>query len=152
LASFEIFRARPIYQPQLFEFRSEAVAYDRNEEHLMLRKIGAAIILGGLPVMLAHTAYGGEGVEVKITNDGTSDIIVTVYDMNTNPRKMVLTNARINGFTSVPISLVGNANGEASLSWTATSTDGVSKKCGHAETTVSNSASVNVHADSACSA
>jgi hypothetical protein len=119
----------------------------------MLRKIEAAMILVCLPLLfLAGTAQGGEGVEVKITNDGTSDIFVTVYDMNTNPRKIVLTNTRINGFTSVPISLVGDANGEANLSWTATSTDAVSKKCGHAETTVSNSASVSVHADSACSA
>ncbi len=117
----------------------------------MLRPIQAAMILVCLP-MLMHAAQAGEGVEVKITNDGTSDIFVTVYDMNTNPRKLVLTNARINGFTSVPISLTGDANGEASLSWTATSTDAASKKCGHAETTVSNAASVKVHADSACSA
>jgi hypothetical protein len=118
----------------------------------MLRKFDAAMILVCLPLLLAQTARGGEGVEVKITNDGTSDIFVTVYDMNTNPRRIALTNARINGFTSVPLSLVGDANGEAHLAWTATSTDSASKKCGHAEATVSDSASVKVHADSACSA
>lgn len=118
----------------------------------MLRLIQGAMILVCLPLLLAQTAHGGEGLDVNITNDGTADIFVTVYDMDTSPRKRVLTNARINGFTSVPISLVADANGEAKLSWIATSTDPVSKRCGHAERTVSNATSVNVHADSDCSA
>jgi hypothetical protein len=112
----------------------------------------AAFIMSCLPVLLAGTAQGGEGVEVKITNDGTEDIVVTVYDMNTDNGRVVLTNARINGFTSVPISLVADASGRANLRWTATSTDPTSPKCGHANTVVGNDASVNVHADSACSA
>jgi hypothetical protein len=112
----------------------------------------AVLILSCLPLLLAGTALGGEGVEVKITNDGTEDIVVTVYDMNTNPKKVVLTNARINGFTSVPISLIGDANGKGNLSWTATSTDPEFPKCGHATSMVSNAGSVSVHADSICGA
>jgi hypothetical protein len=118
----------------------------------MRRLTKAALILSCLPLLLVGTALGGEGVEIKITNDGTEDIVVTVYDMNTNPERVVLTNARINGFTSVPISLVGDASGRANLTWTATSTDAVSPKCGHANTVVRNAASVSVHADSSCSA
>jgi hypothetical protein len=110
------------------------------------------VLLSCLPLLLAGTALGGEGVEVKITNDGTEDVVVTVYDMNTHPKKVVLTNARINGFTSVPISLIGDANGMGNVSWTATSTDPNFKKCGHATMTVSNAGSVSVHADSTCSA
>jgi len=109
------------------------------------------LILSCLPLLLARTALGGEGVDVKITNDGTEDIVVTVYDMNTTPERVVLTNARINGFTSVPISLVGDASGMANLKWTATSTDPTFPKCGHANTVVGNSASVSVRADSSCS-
>jgi hypothetical protein len=45
----------------------------------------AIVILGCLPLFLAGTALSGEGVDVKITNDGTEDIVVTVYDMSTNP-------------------------------------------------------------------
>jgi hypothetical protein len=112
----------------------------------------AALIMSCLPLLLASAALGGEGVGVKITNDGTEDIVVTVYDMNTSPERVVLTNARINGFTSVPISLVGDAAGRANLSWTATSTDAVFPKCGHANTVVHNAGSVSVHADSNCSA
>jgi hypothetical protein len=105
-----------------------------------------------LPLLMIGTALGGEGLQVKITNDGTQDIVVTVYDMNANPRAILLQNARINGFTSVPVSAIADATGHANLSWTATSTDGTSAKCGHDETSgLRNDSAVNVHADSSCS-
>lgn len=69
---------------------------------------------------MAGTALGGEGVQVKITNDGTQDIVVTVYDMSADPRVILLRNARIRGFTSVPVSAVADGTGRANLSWTAT--------------------------------
>jgi hypothetical protein len=117
----------------------------------MRAKFKPAIILGCLPLFMAGPALSGEGVQVKITNDGTQDIVVTVYDMNVQPRKIVLQNARINGFTSVPISAVGDETGRANLSWTATSTDATSRKCGHDNTLgLGNDAAVSVHADSSC--
>ncbi|HXP25254.1 MAG TPA: hypothetical protein VN891_05705 [Steroidobacteraceae bacterium] len=113
--------------------------------------IKTALILA-LPLLMIGTALGGEGLQVKITNDGTQDIVVTVYDMNANPRAILLQNARINGFTSVPVSAIADATGHANLSWTATSTDGTSAKCGHDETSgLRNDSAVNVHADSSCS-
>jgi hypothetical protein len=117
----------------------------------MRSQIIALLVLSSLPLFLAGTARG-EGVEVKITNDGTQDIVVTVYDRNANPQRVVLANARINGFTSVPVSLVGDSTGRANLSWTATSTDAVFPKCGHADTVAGNTASVRVQADSNCGA
>lgn len=111
----------------------------------------AALILSCFPLLLTGNAKAGEGVEVKIVNDGTQDIVVTVYDMNVSPGRVVLTNERINGFTSVTISLVGDATGKANLSWTANSTDAASPKCGHADRVVSDAGSVRVHADSSCS-
>jgi hypothetical protein len=95
--------------------------------------IEAALILT-LPLLMIGTALGGEGVQVKITNDGTRDIVVTVYDMNAQPQRILLQNARINGFTSAPVSAMADAAGRANLSWTATSADPVSKKCGHDDT------------------
>ena len=114
----------------------------------------AASILTCLPLLLffGSTARGGEGVEITITNDGTEDILVTVYDMNTEPQRIVLTNLRINGFTSVPISLVADAGGKAHVAWTASSTDAAFPKCGHANAAVSEAGSVSVHADSSCGA
>lgn len=118
----------------------------------MRSHVKAGLILSCLPLLFAGTALGGDGIDVKITNDGTQDILVTVYDMDASPQRVVLANARINGFTSVPISLIGDAAGRASLSWTAATTDKAFRQCGHADTVVSDAASVNVHADSSCGA
>jgi hypothetical protein len=118
----------------------------------MAGNIKAALILSCVPLLFAGTATAGEGVEVKITNDGTQDIVVTIYDMNVSPGRVILTNVRINGFTSVTVSLVGDATGKGRLSWTANNTDAASPKCGHADSVVSNAGSVNVHADSSCGA
>jgi hypothetical protein len=118
----------------------------------MRSAIKAGWMVGFLPLTLAGPVLADEGVDVKITNDGTQDIVVTVYDMNTKPKHVVLINARINGFTSVPISVVADAAGKANVSWTATSTDPAFPKCGHAAVVVENAASVNVHADSTCPA
>jgi hypothetical protein len=118
----------------------------------MRGNIKAALILASLPLLMIGTALGGEGIQIRITNDGTQDIVVTVYDMNAQPQRILLQNARINGFTSVPISAIGDATGRANLSWTATSTDAASPKCGHDNPLgVSNDSAVNVHADSSCS-
>jgi len=117
-----------------------------------MRGIIRAWILA-LPLLMIGTALGGEGVQVKITNDGTEDIVVTVYDMNAQPQRILLQNARINGFTSVPVSAIADASGRANLSWTATSTDAQSMKCGHGDMRgIGNDAEINVHADSSCSA
>ena len=117
----------------------------------MRNQVKAALMLSGLSLFWAGAAISDDGVDVKITNDGTEDILVTVYDMNSGRGRVVLTNARINGFTSVPVSLVADSTGRANLRWTATNTDHTFPKCGHANTTVGNADSVNVHADSSCS-
>ena len=115
--------------------------------------IKAVLILSAVPLLLAGTALRGEGVAVTITNDGAEAILVTVYDRSTNPQRVVLNNMRVNGFTSVPISLVADpTTGKANLSWTAMSAESLSPKCGHADTVVGNASAVNVHADSSCSA
>lgn len=113
--------------------------------------VKALLVLSCLSLLYAGVAFG-DGVDVRITNDGTEAILVTVYDRTTNPEHVVLTNARINGFASLPVSLTGDGTGRAKLSWTATSVDSASPKCGHADAMVSNAASVNVHVDSTCSA
>ena len=111
----------------------------------------ALLISSCLALPWSGAALGGEGVDVKIANDGTEPIVVTVYDTSTSPARVVLSNTRIYGFTSVPISVVADGSGKANLSWTATNTDSVFRKCGHADIVVGDAASVNVHADSSCS-
>jgi hypothetical protein len=118
----------------------------------MRLNIRTAILLGSIPLLFAGVALGGEGIQVQIVNDGTADIVVTIYDMNTHPQRVVLENTRINGFTSVPINVIGDSRGRATLSWTATSIDRSSPECGHAERVeLGYSSSLSVHADSSCS-
>ncbi|HEY2677160.1 MAG TPA: hypothetical protein VGI65_09335 [Steroidobacteraceae bacterium] len=101
---------------------------------------------------MAATSRAGDGVQVMITNDGTEDILVTVYDMDAG-QQMLLQGTRINGFTSVPILAVGDARGRANLSWTAASADPTSPRCGHGKILqVANDSAVNVHADTSCKA
>jgi hypothetical protein len=114
-----------------------------------------AILIAAPLVLAAGSAYagGGEGVAVKVTNDGTEDLIVTVYDDSLGPHAVVLAHAHINGFTTVPVELSPNASGRAKVSWTAMSTDANFRKCGHAdEVEVGDESSISVHADSSCSA
>jgi hypothetical protein len=115
-----------------------------------LRAMKAALFLGWPLLLFGTSARGGNSVDVKIINDGTEDILVTVYDMSTRPERIVFSNARLNGFTSAPIFLIAAADGKANLAWTATSTDTMFPKCGHAITAVANAGSVNVRADSQC--
>jgi hypothetical protein len=118
----------------------------------MTPKMHAAVFLSAIPLFLAGAAaLGGEGVQVKVTNDGTQDIVVSVYDMSSRTPRIVLENARINGFTSVPINAIGDETGRANLSWKATSADRSSPACGHDDDVqISDSSALNVHADSTC--
>jgi hypothetical protein len=100
----------------------------------------------------AATAFG-DGMAVKITNNGTDAVVVTVYDMSARPYRVVLLDARINGFTSVPVSVLTDATGKANLRWTATSVDARNHKCGQdSKIGLGDSDAVNVYADSECSA
>jgi hypothetical protein len=103
--------------------------------------------------LLAAIALAGDGVNLKITNDSVIDVFVTVQDASTNPPGVVLTHQRINGFTSIPISVAPDAVGLANISWTAVRTDPQDRRCGHGlKMGLANDATVNVHADSDCTA
>jgi hypothetical protein len=114
--------------------------------------IKAALILTCMPLLFIASAARADGIDVTISNDGTENLVVTVYDMNSLPRRAVLTNARINGFSSLSISLITDASGKGRLSWTATSTDPTFPKCGHSDETVGIAGSISVHVDSSCGA
>ena len=84
-----------------------------------------ALLLSCLPLLLSSgTALGGlGGVDVKITNDSTEDIVVTVYDTSREPHGVVISHERINGFTTILVSLMADETGRANLSWTAVTAD-----------------------------
>ncbi len=118
-----------------------------------MRILYKKILLGGVPLLLVSAAAMGglDGVDVTITNDGTEDVVVTVYDTSTQPSSIVLAHERINGFTRIPVSLTPDETGRGNLAWSAVTVDPISRKCGHASKEgLTDSSSVHVHADSEC--
>jgi len=118
----------------------------------MNRELGSAVLASAIPLLLlGGAASGGEGIQISIKNDGTDDILVTVYDTTVGPDTVVLAHARINGFSTVPLSVAPDATGRGNLSWTAVTADANGRKCGHADHVgLRDTASVTVHADANC--
>ena len=124
----------------------------------ILRKVGAKlhspIVLSSALLLLftAPAPAGDVDVDLTVANDGTTNIFVTIYDMSAIPPHVtIMHHERINGFTSVPISVSADSNGRANVYWTATSVDTFSRKCGHGATNdLNNNAAVKVQADSNC--
>jgi len=111
---------------------------------------GCGLALSGAALLLAASTALADGVPVTITNDGTDDIVVTVYDTTVSPKDAILSQ-RINGFSTVPLSMSPDSTGRANLSWTAVTVDPRDRRCGHADQQgIADSSQINVHADSAC--
>jgi hypothetical protein len=116
-----------------------------------MRVIYQGLMMGVLLLASAAALGGLNGVDVTIANDGTDDVVVTVYDTSTQPNTVILAHERINGFTRVPISLSTDDSGRGNIAWTAVTADPNSRKCGHAASQgLTDSASIAVRADSTC--
>jgi hypothetical protein len=116
----------------------------------MFIKLGYFAVLGATPLVLLSAVAWSDGLTVNVTNDGTEDIQVTVYDTSVGPKAMVLSQ-RVTGFTTVPVTVSQDATGRANLAWTAVTIDPNNRKCGHADRTgLSDAASVHVRADADC--
>jgi hypothetical protein len=131
----------------------------RHPQVLLIRKekamriVHKGLFFSSIPlVLMSGAAVGGlNGIDVTITNDGTEDVVVTVYDTSTQPNSVVLSHERINGFTRIPVSLSPDDSGRGNIAWTAVTADANGRKCGHANTQgLTDSASVHVHADTEC--
>jgi hypothetical protein len=108
-------------------------------------------VFGASFMLLCAAALGGDGINLTVTNDGIVDIFVTVYDTSVRPNAVVLSHQRINGFTSVPISISADGGGRGNVSWTAIGVDNRDPQCGRgAGNGLSGDANVNVHVDSGC--
>jgi hypothetical protein len=110
------------------------------------------LLLGVAPLALLSLPALSDGADVHITNDGTEDIMVTVYDTSVGPRAVVFSQ-RVNGFTTIPVNVSLDSAGRANISWTAVTVDPNNPKCGHADRIgLPESASVHVRADAECGA
>lgn len=118
-----------------------------------MRKLRQPAILLGclLTVLVSATAVGDDMVAIRISNDDTDDVIVTVYDMNAEPPGAVVVHQRINGFAWIPVSVTAGAAGMGHVRWTATSAIPGQHRCGQHDTRgLGNDDAVKVFADSAC--
>jgi len=108
-------------------------------------------LVRALFIVTSAVALGADGVNVTIDNNTSRNLVVSVYDLNTNPVVRVLSDLTINGFAWVSATLVADASGEGHLSWTATTTDQDMRRCSHADRPHLNDGdTVNVHAGSKC--
>ncbi len=108
--------------------------------------LGAALLAG-----LGGAARADDGIPLRITNNTTDDLIVTVYDLSTRPASAVLSSTRLSSFSSVPVTLAPDSQGRADLSWTAISADPNSRRCGHARRLgLRDDTSVHVRANRSC--
>jgi hypothetical protein len=102
-------------------------------------------------VAMGSAAAVADGVPITITNDGTDDVVVTVYDLNSQTRNIVMQGERINGFTSVPISVTPGPDGLAHVAWKAINVNGLTRKCGSASRVdLGQDATVHVRANKDC--
>jgi len=115
----------------------------------------AALLAAGALTALLTSGFASadDGVPIKITNDGTTDIVVTVYDLNASPRRVVVASQRLNGFSTMAISVTAGADGMGKVAWTATTVDSDGRLCGRDDRqNLVNDAEVHVHANAACTA
>jgi len=107
--------------------------------------------LAGLILCLASASAYADGLTITISNDSTSNILVTVYDLNTYPVQRLLSNQLMNGFATVSVSAAVDSTGQGHLSWTAITADPDMRQCGHNDKpNLSDGATVHVHADGDC--
>jgi hypothetical protein len=119
----------------------------------MRLKYGLAFILGAAPLFLLSARAFSDNVPVNITNDGTEAILVTVYDVSVQPRAVVVSSQRVNGFSTIPVNVPSDSRGRANIAWTAVTVDPENRKCGHAvRQNLADSSAVTVHANDECAA
>jgi hypothetical protein len=117
-----------------------------------MRSFKRITLIGALGLWVSTAVVAGDGgLTITISNDGTSNILVTVYDLNTDPAQKILANQLINGFATVAVSVSADASGHGHLSWSAITQDRDMRQCGHRDKPDLNDGdTVHVSADGDC--
>jgi hypothetical protein len=116
-----------------------------------MRTTVQAVTIFSMMLLATAAAVADDTVKIKIYNDDADAIVVTVYDMNAQPRGALLATQRINGFAWIPVSVTAGAVGNGHVQWTARTAGPNSYRCGHEDRRgLSNDDSVRVFADSTC--
>ena len=107
-------------------------------------------LIYALLIVTSVTAFG-DGLNVTISNNTATTLMVTVYDQNTSPVVRVLSRQTINGFASVSVSVALDDSGQGHLSWDAVSTGTDMRTCSQGDApNLNDGDTVNVSAGSDC--
>jgi hypothetical protein len=117
-----------------------------------MRSFKRLTLIGAFAFWVATSAVAGDGgLTITISNDSTTNILVTVYDLNTDPAQKILASQLINGFATVAVSVSADGSGHAHLSWSAITLDRDMRQCGHRDSPDLNDGdTVRVSADDDC--
>ena len=112
----------------------------------------AAIILGiSLALFASGPASAGDTVQLRLYNDASDSIVVTVWDLNGRSPGPAVVSERINGFAWIPIFVSAGAVGKGHVKWIARTVDPTFHRCGYQEMRgVANDALVYVSVNSSC--
>jgi hypothetical protein len=109
-------------------------------------------LIGAFGFWVGSSAVAGDGgLTITISNDSTSNLLVTVYDLNTDPAQKILASQVVNGFATVSVSVTADDSGHGHLSWSAITVDRDMRQCGHRDKPDLNDGdTVHVSADGDC--
>jgi len=94
---------------------------------------------------------GNVGLTITISNDTSTNILVTVYDLNANPAQRILSGQEMNGFATISVSVTPDSSGQGHLSWSAVTVDRDMRQCGHNDKpNLNDGDTIHVHADDDC--
>jgi hypothetical protein len=120
---------------------------------IKMRIIGkAAIILGiSLALFASGPASAGDTVQLRLYNDASDSIVVTVWDLNGRSPGPAVVSERINGFAWIPVMVNAGVDGNGHIVWTARSGDETFLRCGQQDMdALGEDDSVRVFVDSSC--
>jgi hypothetical protein len=112
----------------------------------LIRILGLALAL-----LATRAALGDDTMNIRVYNDTSDEIVVTVYDMNATPPGPVLLRQTIDGFAWIPLSITPGFEGDGHVNWSAETTGTSFHRCGHAERRgLADDAMLHVFTDSDC--
>ena len=112
----------------------------------LMRILGIALAL-----LATFDALGDDMMNIRVYNDTSDEIVVTIYDMNATPPGPVLMRQIIDGFAWIPVSVTPGLQGNGHVRWSAETTGTSFHRCGHAERRrLANDAMLHVFTDSDC--
>ena len=112
----------------------------------------AAIILGiSLALLASGSASACDTVQLRLYNDGSDSIVVTVWDLNARSAGPAVISERIDGFAWIPMLVNAGADGNGHIVWSARSDDETFLRCGRRDMDgLGEDESVRIFVDSRC--